>query len=128
MTPFTRDQTPGTKRDSATQRVFDQILKALGLKRDAADPNRVILTAQTLQPADVNLFVSAAGGALQVTLPKAALVAHDLFIIKIDASANAVNYIATPGETVNGGAGGTLAAQYNKVTLVSDRVNGYYTK
>ncbi len=80
--------------------------------------------AYTIEEDDDVILGNATGGAFAVTLPKASLFEGRRFTAKkIDASANAVTLDGDGSETIDGAANVALAAQWDKVTVLSDGTN-----
>ena len=62
-------------------------------------------------------FISASVSAQSVMLTDGTRTSQDQFVIKTDASANAVTIYPFGTQTINGAASYVLAARYNKVSL-----------
>lgn len=77
--------------------------------------------AYTITVGDDVVLVDATTGAITVTLPKAGpYVGISFTVKKIDASANAVTVDGDGAETIDGAANTPLAAQWDRVTVVSN--------
>lgn len=76
--------------------------------------------AYTLQPTD-SIIYATAGSAFTVTLPAKKYIGHNITVIKVDASANAV----TLGGTISGVANPTLTTQYSFANFTTDGTNWY---
>ena len=75
----------------------------------------------TLTETKQNIFVSASGGAVTITLP-AASIEIDTIIVKTDSSLNGV-VISAPSGTINGASTVTLSTQYASKRVISDGTN-----
>lgn len=81
----------------------------------------------TATPADDVILVDATAGGITLTLPAASNgKGTKLLIIKLDSSGNAVTVTPAGADTIEGNATKSLAAQYNKIGLVSDGVSLWY--
>lgn len=78
----------------------------------------------TVVPGDGLLLGDASGGAFAVTLPLAANVPGQQFMVKkTDSSGNAVTVTAHGSDTIDGSSTYSLPAQYDVVTIRSDGAN-----
>lgn len=70
---------------------------------------------------DYLIIADAAGGAITMTLPPAALVPGRIYVFKrINSGGNAVIVDPSGAETIDGAATYTLSAQWNSVTIMSN--------
>lgn len=97
-----------------------------GLDYDSNNVGSVSATG-SLSTSNDTVLASAAGGAITLTLPSTGVIAAGkvVVVIKTDATANAVTIAGNGLQTINGAASTALAAQYNKVQLVSDGSNWF---
>lgn len=81
----------------------------------------------TVAIGDLVILDSASGAANTVTLPAASnQKGRYLVIVKTDSTANAVTVSRTGTDTIEGATTKSLAAQYSKITLVSDGTSVWY--
>lgn len=84
---------------------------------------RTSTASETVEVADDVILADATAGAVTITLPLAAeSKGRVLTIIKKDSSVNAVTVDGNGAETINGAATQSLAARYDKVTVISDAI------
>lgn len=89
------------------------------------EPLKTITSGETLGLGDVNILCDASGGAFTVTLPPAASALRvQYYIMKIEASVNAVTVDADGTETINGALTFVLGA-YDSINVVSDGSNWF---
>lgn len=73
------------------------------------------------------VLMDATSGALTCTLPTAVPqvtgTGRRFTVVKIDSSGNAVTVATTSAQTINGSATASLAAQWNRITVVSNGTN-----
>jgi len=78
----------------------------------------------TATDTDYTILGNATGGAITITLPKAATVNGKVYVIKkVDASGNAVTIDGDGAETIDGSATQALSSQYDKAVIQSDGSN-----
>jgi len=93
-----------------------------------AGPIATAITTKTanysISSTDSVVLCDATGGSLTVTLPSAAGISGRQYSIKRTSSgANTVTLATQSGETIDGAATRSLAAQYQSATVVSDGTN-----
>ena len=82
---------------------------------------RSVTTTGNVVSGDYLIVADAAGGAITMTLPPAALVPGRIYTFKrINSGANAVVIDPSGAETIDGAATYTLSAQWNSVTIMSN--------
>ena len=82
---------------------------------------RSVTTTGNVVSGDYLIVADAAGGAITMTLPPAALVPGRIYTFKrINSGANAVIVDPSGAETIDGAATYTLSAQWNSVTIMSN--------
>lgn len=82
---------------------------------------RSVTTSGNVVSGDYLIIADAAGGAITMTLPQAALVPGRIYVFKrINSGANAVIVDPSGAETIDGAATYTLSAQWNSVTIMSN--------
>ena len=92
------------------------------LKTSVTEPTTAITdTAYSATDDDFLLLADATGGAITITLPPAADVLYQIFIIKrLNSGANSVIVDGDGAETIDGAANKTLLNQYDAINVVSD--------
>ena len=82
---------------------------------------RSVTTTGNVVSGDYLIVADAAGGAITMTLPPAALVPGRIYAFKrVNSGANAVVIDPNASETIDGAATYTLSAQWNSVTIMSN--------
>ena len=82
---------------------------------------RSVTASGNVVSGDYLIIADAAGGAITMTLPQAALVPGRIYVFKrINSGANAVIVDPSGAETIDGAATYTLSAQWNSVTIMSN--------
>lgn len=76
--------------------------------------------AYKMLPQDCAILADATTAAFAVTLPAASILGQIVYIIKVDSSVHTVTLTPRSSNTINGASSGSLAAQYNSQTLLSD--------
>ena len=82
-------------------------------------PIRALSAATTLLTSDVVCHITTGAGALVITLPSASIKGLLLHIKKVDSGAGAVTVTPASGDTIEGAATQSLAAQYNSTMLIA---------
>jgi len=86
-------------------------------------PVRSVSTTYTALPTDGVILADATSAAFTVTLPAAANVTNQMYVVKkVDAS-NTVTVDADGSETIDGATTHSLSSQYDSVHVVSDGSN-----
>jgi hypothetical protein len=84
---------------------------------------RTVTTTGNVVSGDYLIVADAAGGAITMTLPPAALVPGRIYVFKrINSGANAVIVDGYASETIDGAATHTLTPQWNALTIMSNGV------
>jgi hypothetical protein len=84
---------------------------------------RNVTTTGNVVSGDYLIVANAAGGAITMTLPPAALVPGRIYTFKrINSGANAVVIDPSGAETIDGAATYTLSAQWNSVTIMNNGI------
>ena len=84
---------------------------------------RTVTTTGNVVSGDYLIVANAAGGAITMTLPPAALVPGRIYVFKrINSGANAVIVDGYASETIDGAATHTLTPQWNALTIMSNGV------
>lgn len=84
---------------------------------------RTVTTTGNVVSGDYLIVANAAGGAITMTLPPAALVPGRIYTFKrINSGANAVVIDPSGVETIDGAATYTLSAQWNSVTIMNNGI------
>jgi hypothetical protein len=84
---------------------------------------RTVTTTGNVVSGDYLIVANAAGGAITMTLPPAALVPGRIYTFKrINSGANAVVIDPSGAETIDGAATYTLSAQWNSVTIMNNGI------
>lgn len=84
---------------------------------------RNVTTTGNVVSGDYLIVADAAGGAITMTLPPAALVPGRIYTFKrINSGANAVVVDPSGAETIDGAATYTLSAQWNSVTIMNNGI------
>lgn len=84
---------------------------------------RNVTTTGNVVSGDYLIVANAAGGAITMTLPPAALVPGRIYAFKrINSGANAVVIDPSGAETIDGAATYTLSAQWNSVTIMNNGI------
>jgi hypothetical protein len=84
---------------------------------------RTVTTTGNVVSGDYLIVADAAGGAITMTLPPAALVPGRIYTFKrINSGANAVVIDPSGAETIDGAATYTLSAQWNSVTIMNNGI------
>ena len=84
---------------------------------------RTVTTTGNVVSGDYLIVADAAGGAITMTLPPAALVPGRIYTFKrINSGANAVVIDPSGVETIDGAATYTLSAQWNSVTIMNNGI------
>jgi hypothetical protein len=84
---------------------------------------RNVTTTGNVVSGDYLIVADAAGGAITMTLPPAALVPGRIYTFKrINSGANAVVIDPSGAETIDGAATYTLSAQWNSVTIMNNGI------
>lgn len=87
-------------------------------------PVRTVTVSLTIAPTDRVILVDATAGPVTVTLLSAtAFGKAELFVKKIDSSANAVTVAVAGADTIDGAATATLTSQYASTDIISDGVS-----
>ena len=87
---------------------------------------RNVTTTGNVVSGDYLIVADAAGGAITMTLPPAALVPGRIYVFKrINSGANAVIVDGYASETIDGAATHTLTPQWNALTIMSNGVAGF---
>lgn len=99
---------------------------ALPELREAIDKNTKELAIRAPFVELINKqFIDATSGAQSIYLTDGLLTEQDQYVVKIDASVNAVTIYPFSGQTINGAASYPLAAQYDSV-LLTFKTNCWY--
>jgi hypothetical protein len=89
---------------------------------------RSVTTTGNVVSGDYFLICDAAGGAIVLTLPPAALVAGRIYVFKrINAGANTVTVDAYASETIDGAATHVLSPQWNSINISSNGTAWFLT-
>jgi hypothetical protein len=89
---------------------------------------RSVTTSGNVLSGDYLLICNAAGGAITLTLPPAALVPGRIYVFKrINSGANTVTVDAYASETIDGALTHVLSPQWNAITIISDGTAWYIT-
>jgi hypothetical protein len=105
-------------RSSAWHVLHDSILEHIRSKS----------AGYTMLDSDHNVLVDATAGAVAITLPSAASADSHIFRVKkIDVSANVVTVQRAGSDTIDGATSKPLSAQYELISLVSDRSSAWHT-
>jgi len=92
-----------------------------------AGPIATAITTKTanysISSTDSVVLCDATGGSLTLTLPSAGISGRQYSIKRTSGGANTVTLAAKSGETIDGAATRSLAAQYQSATVVSDGTN-----
>jgi len=87
---------------------------------------RSVTTSGNVVSGDYLILANAAGGAITLNLPPAALVPGRIYVIKrINSGANTVTVDANGSETIDGALTHVLSPQWNAITIISDGTAWY---
>ena len=82
---------------------------------------RSVTTSGNVVSGDYLILANAAGGAITLNLPPAALVPGRIYVIKrINSGANTVTVDANGSETIDGALTHVLSPQWNAITIISN--------
>jgi len=89
---------------------------------------RSVTTSGNVVSGDYLILANAAGGAITLNLPPAALVPGRIYVIKrTNSGANTVTVDANGSETIDGALTHVLSPQWNAITIISDGTAWYIT-
>jgi hypothetical protein len=123
---LTLESVPGQPRDTRLQSLLNTLA---GYVNELFLGSQNVVTARIdYQASNANywILVDASVAAVTVTLPLSANTTHQVGVVKIDASINAVTVLRTGGDSINGALSVALAAQYDKTVLVPDGATSWY--
>lgn len=87
---------------------------------------RSVTASGNVVSGDYFLVCNAAGGAITLTLPQAALVPGRIYVFKrVNSGANTVTVDGYASETIDGALTHVLAPQWNSITIISDGTAWY---
>lgn len=89
---------------------------------------RSVTTSGNVVSGDYLILANAAGGAITLNLPPAALVPGRIYVIKrTNSGANTVTVDANGSETIDGALTHVLSPQWNSITIISDGTAWFIT-
>jgi hypothetical protein len=89
---------------------------------------RSVTTSGNVVSGDYLILANAAGGAITLNLPPAALVPGRIYVIKrTNSGANTVTVDANGSETIDGALTHVLSPQWNAITIISNGTDWYIT-